>query len=269
MDNKFKFSVLMSIYSKENPNYFRDSLDSIVQQTIKPSEIILVEDGEIPTYLLEIINEYKENLKIKTIKLKSNMGLAFALNKGLTECSHEIIIRMDTDDISLPNRFIKQITFMEKNHDISVCSSWIEEMDSTMSKKLSTRVLPTKHEELRRFAKRRNPISHPACIFRKKDVLDAGGYPNIYPEDYPLWSIMIAKGYKLGNIPEVLVQMRTGSDFLKRRGFKFLKGQIQILNLQLKIKTITPVDYAINLCYLTILRLSPLFFKNILYKIAR
>ena len=147
-----KFSVLMSVYDKEKSEYLKEALQSLVDQTLLPDEVILVEDGPIGKNLQEVIKKYRSLLNIKSIKLENNCGLAVALNEGLKHCTHDLVARMDTDDISLPERFEKQIAYMQNNPDISVSSGWIEEIDD-QGRFFCLRKLPETHEELVNFAK--------------------------------------------------------------------------------------------------------------------
>ncbi|WP_068595850.1 glycosyltransferase [Pseudomonas sp. BIOMIG1BD] len=188
------FSVLMSVYIKENPEYLRACLESLQMQKLKTSDLVLVEDGPLTEALYEVIEHYKNILPINSVKLTKNQGLASALNEGLAHCQFELVARMDTDDIALPERFDRQVSFMESHPDIDVSSSWIEERDQKMEKTLFLKKLPIDHLELLLFANRRNPLNHPSTIFRKSQVLSVGGYPLIFPEDYALWSLMMVKG---------------------------------------------------------------------------
>ena len=160
---------------------------------------------------------------MKVIRLSSNHGLGFALNEGLKYCSHDIVARMDTDDIATIDRFEKQITFLNDNPDIDICSSWLQEFEGEINNKISIKKVPSTHTEIADYIKSRNPMNHPSVIFRKKAVEDAGGYkPFPLFEDYYLWTRMYVNGCKFANIPECLVNFRTSPDMYKRRGgFKY------------------------------------------------
>ena len=138
-----------------------------------------------------------------------------------------------------------------------------------MQSALSVRFTPQTHNQIVAFAKSRCPISHPVSIYRRSAVLGVGGYPFIYPEDYPLWCLLIVKGHTLRNLPEVLLQMRTGDDFITRRGFKFLKGQIKIYWLMKNIGFIGWPRFIMSSAGCSVVRLSPSFIKRLLYKFAR
>lgn len=229
-----KFSVLMSIYHKEKVEYLNRAMKSIWdEQTIKPDEIVLVQDGKLTQELYEEIGNWKEKLKdiLVIVPLEQNVGLGDALNIGMKYCTYELISRMDTDDISLPHRFEKQLEVFE-NSDIDICSSWVSEFDNSENEIVSYRKIPEKHEEIVTYSKMRNGINHPAVMYKKEVVEKAGGYKKMmWFEDYYLWARMILNGAKFYNIQEPLVNMRAGYGQLERRGgfkyaieeFKFLK----------------------------------------------
>lgn len=224
-------SVLMSIYAGEQAEYLREALESLSGQTVKAQEVVLVEDGKVPEELKKVVASYREDLNIRTFTIPRAGGLTRALNRGLSACKGSLIARMDADDISLPERFEKQGVFMRDNPDISVTSSWVEEFDEE-GKTISYRRLPLEQVDIERFARSRSPINHPAAIFRKKDVLSVGGYPPIKEgQDYALFSLMLKRGYKFANIPEVLLRMRITESFYKKRG----KGVLSLLLYQKKI----------------------------------
>lgn len=263
------FSVLMSVYIKEKPIYLSECLDSLVKQSLRPYEIILVEDGPLTDDLNKVIVFYSKILPIKSIRIEKNQGLAHALNEGLKHCSQELVARMDTDDISLFNRFECQVSYMLLHPDVQVSSCWIEERNQNMTETLFLKKLPLRHEDILKFSKRRNPISHPASIFRKTRVISVGGYPDIFPEDYALWSLMLVKGCRFGNLQETLLYMRTGSDFIKRRGFGFFKGELKLLKYQNKIGFLNEFEVCLNFLIRAAVRLSPSKMREFFYKFAR
>ena len=210
----------MSLYEKERPEFLRQSLDSVFNQTLPPNEVVLVEDGPLTSDLYTVLNEYESKYpELKRIKLDVNGGLGIALNEGLKHCSNELVARMDTDDICFFERFEKQVKFMSGNHDIDISSAWLEEFQGTIYNIRSIKKVPKLHHEISSYIKSRNPLNHPAVIFRKSSVEKAGGYQH-FPlfEDYYLWARMFANGAKFGNIQECLLHFRTSSDMFKRRG---------------------------------------------------
>lgn len=215
-----KFSVLMSLYHKERPDYLRQSLDSVFNQTLKPDEVVMVEDGPLTPELYSILDEYESvHPELKRIPLSVNGGLGKALNEGLKHCSHDLVARMDTDDVCFPERFWKQIHFMETHPDIGIISSWLDEFEDDITVIKSIKKAPATHKDIAEYIKSRSPLNHPAVMFRKEAVMNAGGYKH-FPlfEDYYLWARMFKLGIHFANIQEPLVHFRTSANMFKRRG---------------------------------------------------
>jgi len=216
-----KYSVLMSLYSKENPEYLHQAIDSMLKQTYMPDEIIIVKDGEITSQLTNILSQYSCNKRFKIIGYKQNLGLGKALNYGLKYCENEYVARMDTDDIAKPERCEVELSFLSLNPDVSVVGSWVDEFyaeaDNTIHV-ISTRKVPTTHNEIYKFGKKRNPFNHPTVMFRKSAVIKAGEYSDLrYGQDYELFGRMLIDGYKTANIPESLLYFRIDKNTYKRR----------------------------------------------------
>lgn len=272
LDVKDNFSVLLSIYNKEKADFLRLSLSSIwKEQTLKPNQIVLVKDGPLTEELDAEVDSWVLELGdvLTVVSLRQNVGLAAALNEGLKVCKYDLVARMDTDDISTPERFKLQIKFMHDNPDITISSGFIEEWNSDLTIKLSKRILPVTHKDILIFAKLRSPISHPACIYRKSVILDCGGYPDIYPEDHLLWVRVLQAGHKLANIPEVLLRMRTGEDFITRRGYQFLKGELASYKKMYESNFLSLYEFIKVSILRGVVRLSPDILKLWLYKYMR
>ncbi|MCX9132805.1 glycosyltransferase [Aeromonas veronii] len=263
------FSILLSVYCKEHPKYLFQALHSIwYEQVLKPNQIVLVQDGPLTPELDSEITRWQSELGevLTLVTLPQNVGLAAALNRGLQHCKYDLVARMDTDDIAIPERFKLQVDFMQAHPEVSVSSGFIEEWNSDLSVQLSSRSLPLHHNEIVKFAKIRSPISHPASIFRKSVILDVGGYPEIYPEDHLLWVRVLQAGHKLANIPQVLLRMRTGNDFITRRGYKFLKGEIKSYKIMYRENFLNKRQLISALLLKSFVRLSPKSLKIWLYK---
>jgi len=271
MQPKSNFSVLLSVYRKEDPEYLKQALESIWDwQTLKPAQIVIVRDGPLTKELDKTLTYWQEKIPqvVFVVTLEKNMGLATALNYGIKSCKHELIARMDTDDIALPERFEKQLQFMSANPDVAAASTQIEEWDETLTKKINTRTLPTSSTELARFAKRRSPLTHPASIFRKSLVEKVGGYPLLQrAQDYGLWSLLLKNGYKLGNHSETLLKMRTGSDLLSRRGLGYFRHEYKLLCYQKEIGFLSNKDFLVNLFARGIVRLPVI--QRLVYLISK
>lgn len=264
MDN---FSVLISVYFGDKKKYFEDALRSVIESSLKPSQIVLVVDGPIPPELNDVIMEYADRLDV--IRLKDNVGLSNALNLGLQHCAHEIVFRMDADDISVPSRFEKQLYFMQKNPDIGMCSSWVAHYDEKMMSYVGDRKLPESSNSNKRYSLTRTPINHPAVVFRKSVVLSVGGYPNtrLPFEDWWLSLRMIKNGVSLYNIQNYLVNVRASKDFHTRRsGFRYLVSEYRALFFMAR-EGIIPWRWAtINLIVRTPFRLLPKATLDTVYK---
>lgn len=212
----------MSVYSKERADYLALSLKSItVDQTLVPNEIVLVKDGPLTPELDSVCEDYANLYPtvFKIVTLPENVGLGRALNEGLKHCSYELVARMDSDDISKPNRFERQIEVFEANPDLDIVGAWIEEFDGNTSNVISTRRLPKQTSDLLQFAKSRNPLNHPTVMFRKSAVDAVGGYKHFALfEDYYLWARMLVNNAQIYNIQESLLFFRFSSEMIKRRG---------------------------------------------------
>ena len=217
---RMRVSVLASIYKNEKAENFREAMDSIINQTRKPDEIVLVRDGQVPEELQSVIDEYVQgNEMFKYVPLEENGGLGNALKVGLEHATGELIARMDTDDISAPDRLEKQIRFMEEHPEISVLGGEVEEFIGTVENIVAQKFVPCEDDEIKEFIKLRNPFNHPTVIFRKEAVDSVGGYVELhYLEDYYLWCRMAVNGHKFANLPDTLVYMRTDENTYRRRG---------------------------------------------------
>ena len=214
------FSLLLSIYKHENPDYVVTCFDSIYSQTVLPTEIVLVEDGPLTSELYKVLEKEEKRFPcMKRVVLEKNQGLGVSLRKGLEACTHDIVARMDTDDICLPKRFEIQINYMQAHPDIDVLGAWITEFEYEPSNAVAIRCLPEEHKEIYNFGKLRNPMNHPVVMFRKKAVLDVGSYQPCYLfEDYYLWGRMLVKGYHFHNLQQSLLLFRRSPEMIQRRG---------------------------------------------------
>lgn len=237
MTNDYKFSVLLSLYHKEQPEYLNESLYSIVNQTLKPDQIVIVYDGPVPECLDNIVKFYikKSDIEFYVLKLNENVGLGLALNQGMKYCKYNYIARMDTDDISYSNRFEEQIKFLSNNTEISLLGSSIIEFDTSTRRE---KKLPSTNGLIRKYSKLKNPFNHMSVIFNKNDIVSVGGYKHhLYMEDYNLWLRLIYSGYKTANLSTPLLDVRSGGNMLnKRRGLVYIKSEYQLYKLKQALK---------------------------------
>lgn len=258
------FSVLMSVYSRSNPLFLDKALNSIwADQTLKPAQICIVKDGPLSRELNQVITYWSERLKgvITIVELGENVGLAQALNEGLRFCKFPLIARMDSDDVSLPRRFEFQYAYFMSHSDIDVLGTQIEERDDYLHEVITTRTVPETHADIVEFAKLRSPFSHPSVMFKKSSVLSVGGYPNLFPEDYPLWVSMIMEGYKFANLRDTLLVMRSGGAYKFRRGLRFFFHELNVLVFFKKIGFLTWSEFFKSISVRLIYRISPAYLK--------
>ena len=268
--NKEKFSVLMSVYFKEEPKALDLALNSVLdKQTLKPDELVLVEDGPLTDELYKVVNDYEKKYPniIKIYPLEKNGGLGSALNHGLSKCSNDLIVRMDSDDVSCEDRFEKQIDYMIKHPEISVLGGAISEFEDDPSKPVRLKNMPITSEEVKKYARFRNPINQVTSCFRKKDIESVGGYKDIfYLEDHYLWSRLLVNNKVIENLPDVLVYVRIGNGFLDRRGNKrYVNGWRKLQNYLYKNKFITFYEKERNMLGMYVITYSPKWVRSLLY----
>ncbi|WP_272678025.1 glycosyltransferase [Providencia sp. PROV019] len=268
------FSVLMSIYKNELPSALNDALNSIFKdQSVKPTEVIIIKDGPLTPELDRIIDDWYsiETFDIKVISLPKNMGLGNALNIGIPYCKYDWIFRMDTDDYCAPDRFKKQLEFIHKNPNVVLVGSSTEEFDICMLNSLGIRKVPCEHNEIRQYIKKRNPFNHMTVAFRKDVIESVGGYQHhLYMEDYNLWIRVIAAGHQVGNIDEVLVNVRGGDSMVKRRkGLVYIKSELQLAKLKIEKNIDSPIGAYSNFIIRSLPRLLPTYMLSKVYKKLR
>ena len=264
-----KFSVLISIYFKEQPEHLNQCLESIWDnQTVKPSEIILIEDGPLTSELDHMIEFWKEKLVdvLKVTKLAENVGTGKAKNIGLQQCMNEIVAIVDTDDISVTDRFEKQISIISKDPELAILGGQSVEFIDDPSCPSGIRNVPLTDRELRQYVKKQSPFNNMTIAYRKSKILDVGGYQHHYwMEDYNLFLRVIAKGYKVSNLPDVLVYARIDNGMHgRRRGFEYIKSEKQLLDLKKQLKIQSPFYANMYFIVRSAFRLMP---ANLLGKI--
>lgn len=265
------YSVLMSLYIKEKPEYLRLAIDSMLNQTVKPDEIVIVEDGPLTDSLYAILDEYKAKYPeiVRTVKNEKNLGLGLALNVGLKDCKNELVARMDTDDISKPDRCEKQLKVFAENMSFSIVGAYVDEFIDNPEKIESTRAVPVTNDEIYQFAKKRSAFNHPAVMYRKSRVLAFGGYANLRRnQDVDLFGRMLFGGCKAQNVPESLLLFRCNNDLAKRRkSWENTKSYIDTIGNFRKMGYSSFKDYAIVAVAQIGVFLMPAFLQHLVYKL--
>lgn len=246
-----EYSVLMSVYAKENAVFFSDAVESMLRQSCPPAQFVLVCDGPLTPALDEAIRFFTSSDNgglFRVLRLPENRGLGRALQAGLPLCEHELVARMDSDDLALPLRMEHQLAVMAADPNLAAVGGQIAEFTGSPDNIQGYRIVPTSPEEVRRGAPRRNPMNHMTVLFRRKAVLDAGGYLDLKGfEDYFLWGRMLAAGFRLANIPEVCVLARVAGLQARRGGWGYFHQTVQLERALRRCRLIGPGTYCKNL----------------------
>lgn len=247
MDKYKSYSVLMSVYRKEKPEYLRQAIESIQAQTAPTNDFVLVCDGALTPKLDAVIAEKQQDMGdcLHVVRLPQNVGLGNALNQGIRHCTNELVARMDSDDVAYPDRCEKQLALFNARPEVSICSGTVEEFTTDVQAVDARRVLPETDAEIRAFAKKRNPFNHPCVMYKKSAVEEVGSYQDFYLlEDYYLWLRMLMAGYQGYNLQEPLLHMRAGADmYLRRAGWAYAKSQMNLFKFMRDSGFITSSQY--------------------------
>lgn len=224
-----QYSVLMSVYSGDSVAAFRTAIESMLLQSIPPSEIVLVVDGPVhPEISAEILSlEQSTIAHLRVLRLDVNVGLWAALRRGLLECRYPIVARMDADDYSASDRIERQLDALSRWPELDCVGTLVSEFTDDHTRPNRVVRLPQFHSEILRFGARRNPLRHPTLVFRREAVLRAGSYQRMpFFEDYDLYLRMAATGACFHNVQDTLVSVRVGREFVKRRGGRKYLGHM-------------------------------------------
>jgi len=267
------FSVLISVYDQENPAYLELALLSVENQTLMPSEIVVVKDGSLTPELDSVIIRCRQNSDVpyRVVNIVHNLGLGRALNHGIEYCSHAWIARMDSDDIAVSDRFEKQVNYLEKHPDISVLGGSICEFDQDVWICEQERKTPMRHQEILAYCKYRNPINHMTVMFKKEDAISVGGYlPLDGFEDYYLWIRMLQHRLLFANLEDILVKVRIGNDMIsRRRGWRYIKNEWLFEESARREGFLTRYEMQRNIFLRTLARIMPSFMLKKVYKKLR
>ena len=268
--DSFQYSVLMSVYHKERAEYLRIAMDSIWNQTIPTDDFVLVCDGPLNVGMDAVIKameiEHPDTLHV--VRLEKNGGLGNALNEGIKHCKYELVARMDSDDISRPDRCERQLKVFQKHLDVNVVSGIVEEFTVSTDQIEGRRVPPETQDQILSFAKKRNPFNHPCVMYKKSSVEAAGGYQDFYLlEDYYLWIRMLQNGSIGYNLQEPLLWMRAGSDMYKRRaGWKYAKSQKALFKYMKDSGFISGLQYMKSVAVRTASSITPNWLREFMFK---
>lgn len=238
----------MCVYIKDNPEWFKTAVESILNQTMKPSEVVLVVDGPVNAQLDAVITHYENNPIFRVVRLPENVGHGKARRAGLTHCRYELVALMDADDISASNRFEKQLEMFEADESLAIVGSNITEFVGEPENIVGARVVETDDAAIKADMKARCPMNQVTVMFRKSAVDKVGGYMDWFnEEDYYLWLRMYLDGARFANLPDYLVNVRVGKEMYQRRGGKkYFLSEAKLQKYMYDNKVIGFIDFIVN-----------------------
>lgn len=273
MDENIKFSVSMCVYGRDNARWFETAIESVLNQTLPPNEIVLVVDGPVPHDLNAVIFKLEENDNFKVIRLETNQGHGIARKTGLDNCTNELVAIMDADDICTRNRFEKQIEAFHDYPDSDIVGGMITEFIDTPDNVVGKRIVPLEDSEIKEYMQRRCPMNLVTVMFKKSSIEKVGGFIDWYcEEDYYLWLRMALANMKFRNVDDVLVNVRVGKEMYQRRGgVKYFKSEAKLQKYMLDNKIIGFPRYLISVTERLILQvLMPNKMRSFIFqKLAR
>jgi len=260
-------SVIVPVYNKDEPAHFAESIKSVTEdQTYPPSEVVVVADGPLTSELNEILNERNE---VTVVRLDQNRGAGAARAAGVRKASHGLVAFQDSDDLSVPERFERQVRYFENNPEIDALGGYIAEFDTDPSKPHAVREVPTQSSKISSWGKVRSPLNQTTVMAKCESVLAAGNYrPDDRMEDYSLWARMLANGMKLANLPSVLANVRAGENEMsaRRGGLKYAREEIRLQREFYQIDFISAPVAIINVLIRVPIRLIPSHIRSFLYQ---
>ena len=245
-----QFSVAMCVYKGDNPEHFDVALQSVTEkQTVKPNEVVLVVDGPVTNELNQVIQKYEQHNFFKVFRLEQNQGHGNARRIALQSCTYDLVALMDADDISIFDRFEKQIKTFKENPSLSLVGGNISEFIGEEQNIVGYRLVAENQQEIKRDLKKRCPFNQVTVMFKKEDVEKVGGYIDWFcEEDYYLWLRMYLANMEFANIKDILVNVRVGKEMYQRRGgYKYFKSEAKLQKYMLKNKIIGLGTYSVNI----------------------
>ena len=263
------YSVVLPVYQGDNPKWFAQSIQSVLNQTLPTDDLVVVVNGPVPVKLAEVVETYRsQNPQISVIQIDDNLGTGGARNRGITAAKHELVAVQDADDVSLPTRMELLAAALHADPSLVMVGGQIGEFAGDDPTEITSyRRVPTTEAEVREFAHKRMPVNGPTLMFRKTPVLEVGGYgEGTRSEDYLLIARLLAEGAAVNNIPEVILHYRAGPEaFARRRTWKHLQGFI-VTRIEVKRLGVgTWVDVAIPCLVQVALTVAPKRVTEIFY----
>lgn len=264
------YSVLMSVYQKADPDFFLASIQSMMEQTVVTDDFVLVCDGPLTAQLDQVIDTYEKEYPgvFQVVRLSENVGIGAAANIGLKYCKNDLVAKMDADDIAVSDRCESQLAAFERNPELKVLGGYIEEFDQDPESPFSVRTVPESNEDIRKYARRRQPFNNQTVMYRRSAVLSVGGYRDFRRgEDYDLYLRLLHGGNYAGNLKKVMVKVRVNSDAQGRRAsWETLKGCARSRWYAFRIGYASFMDFLICVVGETVILVSPACVQSFIYR---
>lgn len=262
------YSILMSVYKNENPQFLKESIESMLAQTVVSDDFVIIKDGPLTNELNQILEIFMKKIDyIHIYDLVENQGLGRALRYGMLKCKNELIARMDSDDIAVPERCKLQIDEFNKNPRLELAGSFVEEFSVDSHKIEALKIMPCTNEEIFKYAKRRNPFNHSTVMFRKSSILKRGSYSELRrSQDFELFNRVVGEGIVCMNIAKPLVKYRRNQEAdIRRKNWESVKGIIKIIYGSWKRGYSSNIDLAYVVISEISLMIMPVKMANVLY----
>lgn len=267
---KQDYSILMTVYKNDDPGYLALAINSMLSQTVKCDEFVIVCDGPLRESLDNVLDDYKKKQPdlFSIHYLPKNVGLGSALQYGVLKCKNRFIARMDSDDLSEPSRCEKELKMFEKNDNLALVGTFAYEFENDLTENLIYKKGPSSYDEIIRYSKKRNPFNHSSVMFKKEPVINVGNYSDMRTnQDVELWVRLINNGYYCLNIPEPLIYFRYNmSTFSKRKNWKNTKLLMKVWRGFWKKRYCSYFDYLYVVFRQMAIFLTPTFVLKRIYK---
>ena len=260
------FSIILPIYKKNKISEVVNCLNSVVNKSLLPNEIVIIYDGFVNSSIKDIVNNKLFFFNKKIVHNSTNIGLGLTLKKGVMNCSNDLIIRVDADDVNNKNRFYELIKAAKKNKKADIIGSYLLEKNNN---NYYLKKVPISLSEVKRLIFYRNPLNHNTILLKKRSIIKVGSYRDIrFFEDYYLWLKIIKNNGKIINLNKVLVCSKQDKAFLERRsGYKYLKYFLNFLKIIYRERLINITNYVLYIAIRSPIIISPLLFKRLFYQV--
>lgn len=261
----------MSVYAKDRPAWIKQALDSVLNNTVHPTEIVIMVDGPVGKDIQIVLEEASRNDIVRILSHPVNIGRGAALGYAVPKCSNELIALMDADDVSRKDRFEKELALFAADNELAVVGGQVQEVDANTFKSRASRNVPLTHENIKQYLKTRMPFNNPTIMFKKSAVLNSGNFKAFgLVEDYYMWARVIAKGYKTANVPNIVVDMRVDPVLYGRRGgWNYFHMNKMVFDEMKKLGLLGFKDYYYTLSVRFVVQvLMPNWLRSMFYKRA-